>query len=322
MATQVSALRNFIDGQLVDSDGESEAILNPATGEELAQAASSTPEDVQEAVAAARRAFASWSQTTPAERSKALLAMAERLEENGEELARLEALNAGKPLAAVASDEIPVMVDNLRFFAGAARCLEGRAAGEYMEGYTSFARREAVGVIGQVTPWNYPLMMAIWKIGPALAAGNAVVLKPSEQTPLTTARLAEICAEHLPKGVLNVIFGHGEPAGAGLVRHPDVAMVSLTGDVATGKEVARAASETLKRVHLELGGKAPVIVFDDADLEAVVEGVKVAGYFNAGQDCTAATRVLAGPKIHDDFVSGIAEAASSLKIGDPGDSDT
>jgi 1-pyrroline dehydrogenase len=191
-----------------------------------------------------------------------------------------------------------------------------------MDGYTSMLRREPVGVVGQVAPWNYPLMMAIWKIGPALAAGNTVVLKPSEQTPLTAARLAEIASEHLPKGVLNVIFGHGEPAGAGLVRHPDVAMVSLTGDVATGKEVARAAADTLKRVHLELGGKAPVIVFDDADLEAVVEGVKVGGYFNAGQDCTAATRVLAGPKIHDDFVSGLAEAAGSLKVGDPGDAST
>src|SRR6266566_6744559 len=225
MATQVSALRNFIDGQLVDSDGESEAILNPATGEELAQAASSTPEDVQEAVAAARRAFASWSQTTPAERSQALLAMAERLEENGEELARLEALNAGKPLAAVASDEIPVMVDNLRFFAGAARCLEGRAAGEYMEGYTSFVRREAVGVIGQVTPWNYPLMMAIWKIAPALAAGNTVVLKPAETTPVTTLMMAEIAAEFLPPGVFNVICGDAA-TGRALVSHDIPQMVS------------------------------------------------------------------------------------------------
>jgi betaine-aldehyde dehydrogenase len=214
-------------------------------------------------------------------------------------------------------DEMPVIVDNLRFFAGAARCLDGLAAGEYMRGYTSMIRREPIGVVGQIAPWNYPLMMAIWKIGPALAAGNTVVLKPSEQTPLTAARLAEICAEHLPKGVLNVIFGHGEPAGAGIVRHPDVAMVSLTGDVATGKEIARAAADTLKRVHLELGGKAPVVVFDDADIEAVIEGVKVSGYFNAGQDCTAATRVLAGPRIHDGFVSGLAAAAGSLKVGDP-----
>jgi 1-pyrroline dehydrogenase len=217
---------------------------------------------------------------------------------------------------------MPFMLDNLRFFSGAARCLPGSATGEYMAGHTSMIRREPVGVVGQIAPWNYPLMMAIWKIGPALAAGNTVVLKPSEQTPLTAARLAEICAEHLPKGVLNVIFGHGEPAGAGIVRHPDVAMVSLTGDVATGKEIARTAAETLKRVHLELGGKAPVIVFDDADLEAVVEGVKIAGYFNAGQDCTAATRVLAGPKIHDGFVSGIAEAAGSLKVGDPTEAGT
>src|SRR6266566_2314245 len=316
MATQVSALRNFIDGQLVDSDGESEAILNPATGEELAQAASSTPEDVQEAVAAARRAFASWSQTTPAERSQALLAMAERLEENGEELARLEALNAGKPLAAVASDEIPVMVDNLRFFAGAARCLEGRAAGEYMEGYTSFVRREAVGVIGQVTPWNYPLMMAIWKIAPALAAGNTVVLKPAETTPITTVRFAELTAELLPKGVFNVVTGRGEPTGQALISHPDVDMVSLTGSVETGKHIARTAADTLKRVHLELGGKAPVIVFDDVSLESALETIASTGYYNAGQDCTAATRVLAASNVYDDVVAGLADQAQGLVIGD------
>jgi len=316
MATQVSALRNFIDGQLVDSDGESEAILNPATGEELAQAASSTPEDVQEAVAAARRAFASWSQKTPAERSQALLAMAERLEENGEELARLEALNAGKPLAAVASDEIPVMVDNLRFFAGAARCLEGRAAGEYMEGYTSFVRREAVGVIGQVTPWNYPLMMAIWKIAPALAAGNTVVLKPAETTPITTVRFAELTAELLPKGVFNVVTGRGEPTGQALISHPDVDMVSLTGSVETGKHIARTAADTLKRVHLELGGKAPVIVFDDVSLESALETIAGTGYYNAGQDCTAATRVLAARNVYDDVVAGLADQAQGLVIGD------
>ncbi|TMK97887.1 MAG: gamma-aminobutyraldehyde dehydrogenase [Actinobacteria bacterium] len=316
MATQVSALRNFIDGQLVDSDGEGEAILNPATGEELAQAASSTPEDVDQAVAAARRAFASWSQATPAERSHALLAMAERLEENGEELARLEALNAGKPLAAVASDEIPVMVDNLRFFAAAARCLEGRAAGEYMEGYTSFVRREAVGVIGQVTPWNYPLMMAIWKIGPALAAGNTVVLKPAETTPVTTVRFAELTAELLPKGVFNVVTGRGEPTGQALISHPDVDMVSLTGSVETGKHVARTAADTLKRVHLELGGKAPVIVFDDVSLDSALETIAGTGYYNAGQDCTAATRVLAASNVYDDVVAGLADQAQGLVIGD------
>ena len=314
---------NFIDGEeRPAAEGATEAILNPATGEEIGSAPLSGEADVDAAVAAAGRAFEQWAETTPGERSLALLCIADALEEQADELSRLESLNVGKPIEAMREEEMPFLVDNLRFFAGAARCMEGRPAGEYMSGYTSMIRREPVGVVGQIAPWNYPLMMAIWKIGPALAAGNTVVLKPSEQTPLTAWRLAQICAEHLPKGVLNVLFGHGEPAGAGLVRHPDVAMVSLTGDVATGKEIARAASETLKRVHLELGGKAPVIVFDDADLEAVVEGVKVAGYFNAGQDCTSATRVLAGPKVHDDFVSGLAAAAKTLKIGDPLESGT
>jgi betaine-aldehyde dehydrogenase len=311
-------IENFIDGECRPAaDGSEEPIANPATGAQIATAPLSGERDVDAAVAAAARAFPEWSETPPGERALALLRIADSLEEHADELSELESLNVGKPIEAMRDEEMPFLVDNLRFFAGAARSLEGRAAGEYMKGYTSMIRREPVGVVGQIAPWNYPLMMAIWKIGPALAAGNAVVLKPSEQTPLTTARLAEICAEHLPKGVLNVIFGHGEPAGAALVRHSDVAMVSLTGDVATGKEVASAAAASLKRVHLELGGKAPVVVFDDADLEAVVEGVKIAGYFNAGQDCTAATRVLAGPKIHDDFVSGIAEAAGSLKVGDP-----
>jgi 1-pyrroline dehydrogenase len=315
-------IQNFIDGQSrAPADGASEAILNPASGEEIATAPLSGEADVDAAVQAAKRAFKDWSETPPGERAYALLKIADLLEEHGEELSQMESLNVGKPIEAM-REEIPVMVDNLRFFAGVARALDGLATGEYMRGYTSMIRREPIGVVGQIAPWNYPLMMAIWKIGPALAAGNTVVLKPSEQTPLTAARLAELAAEHLPNGVLNVIFGHGEPAGAGIVRHRDVAMVSLTGDVATGKEVARAAADTLKRVHLELGGKAPVVVFDDADLEAVIEGVKVAGYFNAGQDCTAATRVLAGPKLHDDFVSGLAQAAGSLKMGDPGDDST
>src|SRR3954449_7925712 len=317
MSVTVSQHKNFVGGKWVDAiEGGTMEVLNPATGETIAEVPRGTQADVDRAVEAAKQALPEWLETTPQERSEALLKLAAAIDEHGEELAELESQNVGKPLS-YARDEMPVSADNFRFFAGAARCLEGKAAGEYMRGYTSMIRREPVGVVGQVAPWNYPLMMAIWKIGPALAAGNTVVLKPSEQTPITTARLAEICAEHLPKGVLNVIFGHGEPAGAGLVRHPDVAMVSLTGDVATGKEVARAAAESLKRVHLELGGKAPVIVFDDADLAAVVEGVKIAGYFNAGQDCTAATRVLAGPKIHDNFVSGIADAAGSLKVGDP-----
>jgi 1-pyrroline dehydrogenase len=311
-------IENFIDGEhRPATDGSDEPILNPATGEQIATAPLSGEQDVDAAVQAAKRAFKEWSETPPGERALALLRIADAIEENADEFSQLESLNVGKPIESMREDEMPVIVDNLRFFAGAARCLDGLAAGEYMRGYTSMIRREPIGVVGQIAPWNYPLMMAIWKIGPALAAGNTVVLKPSEQTPLTAARLAEICAEHLPKGVLNVIFGHGEPAGAGIVRHPDVAMVSLTGDVATGKEIARAAADTLKRVHLELGGKAPVVVFDDADLEAVIEGVKVGGYFNAGQDCTAATRVLAGPRIHDGFVSGLADAAGSLKVGDP-----
>src|SRR5438034_1841484 len=314
--SQPTEIRNFVGGELQDAYGGSEPILNPATGEEIARAPVSTEMDVDAAVDAAAAAFAAWSETTPGERALARLRIADSIEERGEEICRVESLNVGKPIEAM-REEIPFMVDNMRFFAGAARYQEGRAAGEYMQGYTSMLRREPVGVVGSIAPWNYPLMMAVWKVGPALAAGNTVVLKPSEQTPMTAAILAEIAAEHLPAGVLNVLYGHGEPAGAGLVRHPKVAMVSLTGDVATGKEVARAASHTLKRVHLELGGKAPVLVFDDADLDAVVEGVKIAGYFNAGQDCTAATRVLAGPKIHDDFVSGIAEAAGSLKVGDP-----
>ncbi|HTR88714.1 MAG TPA: gamma-aminobutyraldehyde dehydrogenase [Solirubrobacteraceae bacterium] len=309
-------IQNFIDGASEASEGESEAVLNPATGEELARAYNSTERDVDRAVGAARRAFAGWSRTTPAQRAQALLGLADAVEENGEEIARLEALNAGKPIAAVRGDEMPVMADNLRFFAGAARCLEGRAAGEYMEGYTSFTRREPVGVIGQVTPWNYPLMMAIWKIAPALAAGNTVVLKPAETTPVTTVRFAELAGEVLPKGVLNVVTGRGEPTGRALISHPDVDMVSLTGSVATGKLVARTASETLKRVHLELGGKAPVVVFDDVDLTGALETIAGTGYYNAGQDCTAATRVLAGEGVYDDVVQGLAEQARGLVIGD------
>jgi betaine-aldehyde dehydrogenase len=320
--TTTTEIKNFIDGEeRAPIDGGTEPVINPATGEQIAVTPLSTEADVDAAVQAADRAFKEWGLTTPQERSLALLKIADAIEEAGEELAQIESLNVGKPIEAM-RDEIPVCVDNLRFFAGAARNLEGKAAAEYMEGYTSMIRREPVGVVGQVAPWNYPLMMAVWKIGPALATGNTVVLKPSEQTPMTAARLAQICAEHLPNGVLNVIYGHGEPAGAGIIRHPKVGMVSLTGDVATGKEIARTAADTLKRVHLELGGKAPVLIFDDADIEAVVEGVKIAGYWNAGQDCTAATRVIAGPKVYDDFVAGLSEAAKSLKLGDPMSEDT
>jgi betaine-aldehyde dehydrogenase len=322
MATTTETLSNFIDGQPVASQGDGEPLLNPATGETLARAPRTTPEEVDEAVRAARTAFEGWSKTTPAQRAEALLGMADVLEEHGDEIARMEALNAGKPIEAVKDDEIGVMVDNLRFFAGAARVLEGRAAGEYMQGYTSFTRREAVGVIGQVTPWNYPLMMAIWKIAPAIAAGNTVVLKPAETTPMTTLRLAELTADILPRGVLNVVTGPGQPTGEALISHPDVDMLALTGSVDTGKHFARTAADTLKRVHLELGGKAPVVVFDDVGLESALETIAGTGYYNAGQDCTAATRVLAGPKVYDDVVAGLAEQAKGLVIGDTLSADT
>jgi betaine-aldehyde dehydrogenase len=312
----IETLSNFIDGERVASTGDTEPVLNPATGEEMARAPISTAEDVDHAVRAARAAFEGWSTSTPARRSQALLALANLVEEHGPELARLEALNAGKPIEAVTADEIPVMADNLRFFAGAARCMTGLPADEYMEGYTSFTRREAVGVIGQVTPWNYPLMMAIWKFGPALAAGNTVVLKPAETTPITTVRLAELAAGVLPKGVLNVITGPGRPTGEALINHPDVDMLALTGSVDTGKHFARTAADTLKRVHLELGGKAPVVVFDDVGLDSALETIAGTGYYNAGQDCTAATRVLAAEAVYDDVVSGLAEQAHGLVIGD------
>ena len=314
-------IQNFIGGEERPAADGTEPVINPATAQQIALTPLSGEADVDAAVRAAAEAFPTWSETPAGERALALLQIADAVEEHGEELCQLESLNVGKPIEAM-REEIPFIVDNLRFFAGAARMLDAPAAGEYMRGYTSMVRREPVGVVGQVAPWNYPLMMAVWKIGPALAAGNTVVLKPSEQTPMTAARLAEICAEHLPGGVLNVIFGHGEPAGAALMRHPDVAMVSLTGDVGTGKAVARAAAETVKRVHLELGGKAPVVVFDDADIEQAVEAVKVAGYFNAGQDCTAASRVIAGPHVYDEFVAALGEAAGSLAVGDPMREDT
>ena len=298
-ATDVGTMKNFIDGEWVEPSGGTDTVFNPATGEELAQAPVSTPEDVDRAVKAASDAFEGWSNTTPGERALALIRLADALEEHGEEIAALEIANAGKPAAAFKGDELPVMADNLRFFAGCARTLEGKAAGEYVEGYTSFVRREAIGPVAQITPWNYPLMMAIWKIGPALAAGNTIVLKPAETTPLTTLKLGEIAAEFLPKGVLNVIGGRGE-TGQALVQHPDIRMVSLTGSVETGKWIARAAADTLKRVHLELGGKAPVVVFDDADMEPSLETIAGTGFYNAGQDCTAATRVLASSKVYDD----------------------
>jgi 1-pyrroline dehydrogenase len=291
-------------------------VVNPATGETIEQVPNMSAEEVDKAVERAKQALPEWLDETPKERSELLHKLADVIEDNAEELARIESRNVGKPLM-VSRDEMPFSADNLRFFAGAARLLEGKSAGEYMRGYTSFIRREPVGIVGGIAPWNYPLMMAVWKLAPALAAGNVQVLKPSEQTPLTTLRFAELAADVLPPGVLNVITGDGEPVGAGIVRHRDVRMVSLTGDVATGKEVARAAADTLKRVHLELGGKAPVVVFDDADPAAVAEGIKIAGYWNSGQDCTAASRVVAGPRVYDKLLDELVPAVESLHVGDP-----
>jgi 1-pyrroline dehydrogenase len=318
MATAVKRREMFIGGEWVPGSGsEGQAIVNPATGETIAEVPKGTEADVDRAVKAARKAYTEWFETTPRERSEMLLKLADAILADADELANIESANVGKPRALFLSEELWVCADNLRYFAGAARILEGKAAGEYMRGFTSMIRREPVGVVGSIAPWNYPLMMAIWKIGPALAAGNCVVLKPSEWTPLTALRLAELAADILPAGVFNVITGDGEPVGAGIVRHPGVDMVSLTGDVATGKEVAKAAAQTLKRVHLELGGKAPVVVFDDADLEAVNTWVKAAGFFNSGQDCTAATRVIAGPKIYDNLLSTLTKTVQSVKVGNP-----
>ena len=323
MTATASPLQNFIDGEFVDpAEGQTEPILNPATAEVIAHAPLSSASDVDRAVSAARRAFQGWGTTTPGDRAAAMLKLADAIEQHADEISALESDNAGKPINAFRGDEIPFMVDNLRFFAGAARCLEGRAAGEYTSGYTSVIRREPVGVIGQIAPWNYPLMMAVWKIGPALAAGNTVVLKPAETTPLSILKVAEYAAEIFPRGVFNVITGHGDPTGQALVTHADVDMVSLTGSVGTGKWIAKAAADTLKRVHLELGGKAPVVVFDDVDLETALETIAATGYYNAGQDCTAATRVLAGPKVHDDVVAGLVEQARGLVLGDTRSADT
>src|SRR6266513_949581 len=319
MSVTVSSYKNFVGGEWMDSaSGETMEVVNPATGEAIAEVPRGTSEDVDRAVAAAKEALPEWLETTPGERAELLLKLADLIDEHAEELAQLESTNVGKPLPA-ARDEMPVCSDNLRFFAGAARLLEGKSTGEYMRGYTSMLRREPLGIVAGITPWNYPLMMAVWKLGPALAAGNVQVVKPSEQTPLTTLRFAQLAHEAglVPAGVLNVITGDGVPVGEGLVKHPDVRLVSLTGDVETGKIIARTAADTLKRVHLELGGKAPVIVFDDADPAAVAEGIKIAGYWNSGQDCTAASRVVAGPKIYDKLLEELVPAVESLHVGDP-----
>ena len=315
----ITEMSNTVGGVSVGAiDGGTRDIENPATGDVIARVPSGTQADVERAVGAASEALAKWRESTPKERAEVLLAMADLLDEHTEELAQLESANVGKPIVG-AREENPISSDNLRFFAGAARCLEGRAAGEYVSGYTSMIRREPVGVVGQIAPWNYPLQMAVWKVGPALAAGNTIVLKPSSITPLTALRYAELILEAgiIPPGVLNVITGDGAVVGAGIVRHPAVRMVSITGDTPTGKEIARVAADTLKRVHLELGGKAPMVVFDDADPEAVAEGIKVAGYYNSGQDCTAATRVIVGPKIYDDVIDALVPVVESINVGDP-----
>jgi betaine-aldehyde dehydrogenase len=314
-------LSNFIAGERVDAaDGRTSELIDPVTGEVFATAPLSGEADVDAAFHAAERAFEGWSNATPSERQLALLRIADAIEERAEELVDVESRNTGKPHALTMSEEIPAMCDQIRFFAGAARVLEGKSAGEYLEGYTSFVRREPVGVCGAVTPWNYPMMMAVWKWAPALAAGNTMVLKPSDTTPASTVWMAEVIAEHTPAGVLNAVCGERE-TGVALVSHPIPQMVSITGSVRAGMAVARAAADDLKRVHLELGGKAPVVVFDDADVELAAEGIATAGYFNAGQDCTAATRVLAGPRVHDEFLAALERQARDTRTGAPDDED-
>lgn len=310
-------LRNFVDGKLTDpADARTSDVVDPSTAKTYAKAPLSGREDVDRACRAAEAAFPAWRDATPGERQVALLKIADAMEEHVDELLAAECRNTGKPLELTRSEEVPPMVDQVRFFAGAARLLEGAAAGEYMEGLTSWIRREPIGVCAQVTPWNYPLMMMVWKIAPALAAGNTVVLKPSDTTPVSSVLLAELASEFLPPGVLNVVLGDRD-TGRALVSHPIPQMVSMTGSVRAGREVAVAAGEDLKRVHLELGGKAPVVVFDDVDLAKAAETIAAAGYFNAGQDCTAATRVLASPGVHDDLVDALAEVAEGTTYGGP-----
>ena len=314
-------VQNFIGGQLVDAvDGRRADLIDPSTGDVFGSAPVSSAEDVDRAYAIASKAFESWRDTTPSERQRALLRFADALEARGAEVVATECENTGKPIELTTTEELPPMIDQLRFFAGAARVLEGRSAGEYMAGHTSYVRREPIGVVGQVTPWNYPMMMAMWKIAPALAAGNCVVLKPSDTTPASTALMAEIAAEFLPDGVFNVICGDRD-TGRALVSHKTPGLVSITGSTRAGMQVAEAAAHNLTRTHLELGGKAPVVVFDDADIAASAEGIAIAGYFNAGQDCTAATRVLVAGRIADDFADALAEQAKGLRTGPPSDTD-
>jgi aminobutyraldehyde dehydrogenase len=319
MSVSVTQYKNFVGGEWVESaTGETMEIVNPATGEVIAEVPSGGEEDVERAVQAAAKAWEEWSTKTPKDRAELLLKLADLIDEHADELTELESRNVGKPMS-IARDEMPFSADNLRFFAGAARTLEGKAAAEYVEGYTSIVRREPLGIVAGITPWNYPLMMAVWKIGPALAGGNVQIVKPAEQTPLSTLRLCELAQEVLPAGVLNVITGDGIPVGDGLVRHPSIRLVSLTGDVATGKTIARNAADTLKRVHLELGGKAPMVVLDDADPATVAAAVRIGGYWNSGQDCTASSRILVSERIYDDVMSETVSAVESLAVGDPAD---
>jgi aminobutyraldehyde dehydrogenase len=307
--------RLLIDGKLTGGEGVAESILDPASGAQIASVPEASREQLEAAVGAARSAFKGWSQTTPKDRAALLLKLADRIEGDAAVLAGIESRNTGKPLAAALNDEIPAIADVFRFFAGAARTQHGPLAGEYLPGFTSMVRRDPVGVVASIAPWNYPLMMAAWKLAPALAAGNTVILKPSEQTPLTALKLGEYLLELFPKGVANIICGRGESVGAPLVGHPAVRMVSITGDVSTGQKVLSAAAGNLKRTHLELGGKAPVIVFDDADIDAVVSGVRTFAFYNAGQDCTAACRLYAGPKVFDKLVADLTSAVRTLKVG-------
>jgi betaine-aldehyde dehydrogenase len=314
-STDSGHLSNFVGGAYVATrDGKSSTLIDPSTGQGYLEAPVSGAEDIDLAMVAAAGAFPQWRDATPSERSLALFRIADALEARAGDLVRVECENTGKPVAVTMAEEIPQLVDQVRFFAGAARHLEGKSAGEYLADHTSFVRREPIGVCAAVTPWNYPLMMAVWKWAPAVAAGNTMVLKPSDTTPASSLLMAEIMAEHLPPGVFNVVCGDRE-TGRLLVDHPTPAMVSITGSVRAGMEVAAAAAADVKRVHLELGGKAPVVVFDDADIALAAEGIAIAGYFNAGQDCTAATRVLAGPRVHDELVAALAEQAEAQTVG-------
>ena len=321
MSISVTQHKQFIGGKwLESSSGETMEVLNPSTGEVIAEVPRGTADDVERAVGAAKKAWSEWRSKTPKDRMELLLGLADVIDENADELARLESQNVGKPWW-VAKDEPGVMADSLRFFAGAARNLEGKSAGEYVEGYTSMVRREPLGIVAGICPWNYPLYMAIWKICPALAAGNVQIVKPAEQTPLTLLRFCELAQEIIPPGVLQVVTGDGVPVGDALVRHPDIRLVSLTGDTATGKLIAKNAADTVKRLHLELGGKAPMVVLDDADPATVAEAVKVGGYFNSGQDCTASSRILVSKAIYDDVLAATVKAVDGMSVGDPGTDD-